>query len=77
MKVELRAEPLDALFENGEGGNVHFDVWTGECLEGHGQNRVCLAALRIRYEEDLPDVGVGVAALGVHGGVNKVRGSRV
>ena len=26
MKVELRAEPLDTPFEDGEGGNVCFDV---------------------------------------------------
>ena len=77
MKVEFRAEPLDALFENGEGSDVHFNLWTSECLEGQSQDRVCLAALRVRHEQDLSDMGVKVAALSVHSGMNMVRGSRI
>ena len=66
VKLEVRTESLDSLFEDREGGDVHLHVWTCGCLEGHRQNRVCLATLRVRQEQDFLGPNTSVAIVGVH-----------
>jgi hypothetical protein len=51
---------------------MHFDAWTRESLESHGWNGVRLTALRVRREQDLPGVSVGVAILSAHSGANVI-----
>ena len=63
MEVELRAEFLDASFENRERSDVHFDVGARGSLMSCCQNRIRLPAFRVREEQDFLGSNASLAAV--------------